>query len=74
MRDERTMAANSACLELCSLARYDFYSTTRLVARIAEALAVAFTELLACKAVWMVQAEGRITDWTLLNGESHIVA
>jgi hypothetical protein len=39
------------------------YDSQGVVARINEALAVAFTELAACKSVWTIQAEGRITDW-----------
>jgi len=34
-----------------------------LVAKIVEALGVAFTELTHCETVWMVHAEGRTTDW-----------
>ena len=39
------------------------YDSDGLVARIAEALEVAFKELLASKVVWTVQAEGKIIDW-----------
>jgi hypothetical protein len=39
------------------------YDSQGLVARITEALAVAFTELAACKSVWTIRAEGRIADW-----------
>jgi hypothetical protein len=31
--------------------------------RFSEALAAAFTELRQCKAIWIVNAEGRTTDW-----------
>ncbi len=34
-----------------------------LTGRISEALSVAFTELTKCMAVWIVEAEGRTTDW-----------
>lgn len=39
------------------------YEPEGVTARIAEALTVAFSELRACKAVWMVQAEGSTADW-----------
>jgi hypothetical protein len=34
-----------------------------VVARIAEALSVAFTELMDSEAIWIVHAEGRTSDW-----------
>jgi hypothetical protein len=39
------------------------YDSQGVVARINEALALAFTELAACKSVWTIQAEGQIADW-----------
>lgn len=34
-----------------------------LTARISQALSTAFTELMQCRAVWIVEAEGQTTDW-----------
>jgi hypothetical protein len=44
-----------------------------LIARISEALSVAFTELMQCKATWNVHAEGRTTDWKRNAGASTLV-
>jgi hypothetical protein len=49
------------------------YDSQGVVARITEALAVAFTELSACKVVWTVLAEGSISDWKRNAGASSLI-
>jgi hypothetical protein len=49
------------------------YDSQGVVARITEALAMAFTELSACKVVWTVQAEGSISDWKRNAGASSLI-
>jgi Protein of unknown function (DUF4236) len=49
------------------------YDSQGVVARITEALAVAFTELSACKVIWSVLAEGSISDWKRNAGASSLV-
>jgi hypothetical protein len=49
------------------------YDSQGVVARITEALGVAFTELSACEAVWMVLAEGSISDWKRNAGASSLI-
>jgi uncharacterized protein DUF4236 len=49
------------------------YDSQGVVARITEALAVAFTELSACKAVWTVLAEGSNSDWKRNAGASSLI-
>jgi hypothetical protein len=49
------------------------YDSQGVVARITEALAVAFTELSACKMIWSVQAEGSISDWKRNAGASSLI-
>jgi hypothetical protein len=46
------------------------YDSQGVVARITEALAMAFTEISACKVVWSVLAEGSISDWKRNAGAS----
>ena len=49
------------------------YDSQGVVARITETLAVAFTELLACKVIWSVLAEGSISDWKRNAGASSLI-
>jgi hypothetical protein len=49
------------------------YDSQGVVARITEALAVAFTELSACKVIWSVLAEGSILDWKRNAGASSLI-
>jgi Protein of unknown function (DUF4236) len=49
------------------------YDSQGVVARITEALAMAFTELSACKVVWTVQAEGSTSDWKRNAGASSLI-
>jgi hypothetical protein len=49
------------------------YDSQGVVARITEALAVAFTELSACKVIWSVLAEGSISDWKRNAGASSLI-
>jgi hypothetical protein len=49
------------------------YDSQGLVARITEALALAFTELSACQVIWSVLGEGSISDWKRNAGASSLV-
>lgn len=44
-----------------------------VVARIAEALSVAFTELARSEAIWVVDAEGRTNDWKRNAGATSLI-
>jgi hypothetical protein len=49
------------------------YDSQGLVARITEALALAFTELSACQVIWSVVGEGYVSDWKRNAGASSLI-